>query len=116
MKVEQFIDLMDYPEKLDEAHFPAIEKIITDYPYFQTAHLLYAKALNNVKHINYYSALKRTAVIAGNRAVLYRLINSKQKAVINELLTETPKTEIKTAEPVAENKLLEQKVETNVSP
>jgi hypothetical protein len=76
MKVEQFIDLMNNPSLLEEAHVPAIERIIADYPYFQTAHLLYAKALNNVKHINYHSALKRTAVIAGNRAVLYRLINS----------------------------------------
>ncbi len=76
MKVEQFIDLMNNPSLLEEAHIPAIERIIADYPYFQTAHLLYAKTLNNVKHINYHSALKRTAVIAGNRAVLYRLINA----------------------------------------
>jgi hypothetical protein len=76
MKVEQFIDLMNNPSILDETYIPAIERILTDYPYFQTAHLLYAKTLNNVKHINYHSALKRTAVIAGNRAVLYRLINS----------------------------------------
>ncbi|HEX7412585.1 MAG TPA: hypothetical protein VF411_00975 [Bacteroidia bacterium] len=76
MKVEQFIDLMDNPIQLEEVHISAIEKIITDYPYFQTAHLLYVKTLNNVKHINYHSALKRTSVIAGNRSVLYRLVNS----------------------------------------
>jgi hypothetical protein len=103
MKVEQFIDLMNNPSLLEEAHVPAIEKIIADYPYFQTAHLLYAKALNNVKHINYHSALKRTAVIAGNRAVLYRLINSPVNKPIEKEQTKTvvaPIEEIK-PEPVS---------------
>ncbi|HXU26778.1 MAG TPA: hypothetical protein VN698_06060 [Bacteroidia bacterium] len=75
MKIEQFIDLIDNPDKLAETHISSIEKILSDYPFFQSAHLLYAKALQNSKHINYHNALKRTAVIAGNRAVLYRLIN-----------------------------------------
>ncbi|HTA63786.1 MAG TPA: hypothetical protein VK835_15090 [Bacteroidia bacterium] len=75
MKVEQFIELIDNPSKLTETHISSIEKILSDYPFFQSAHLLYAKALQNSKHINYHNALKRTAVIAGNRAVLYRLIN-----------------------------------------
>jgi len=75
MKVEQFIELIDNPSILAETHIASIEKILKDYPFFQSAHLLYAKALQNSKHINYHNALKRTAVIAGNRAVLYRLIN-----------------------------------------
>jgi hypothetical protein len=75
MKVEQFIELIDNPSTLAETHIASIEKILNDYPFFQSAHLLYAKALQNSKHINYHNALKRTAVIAGNRAVLYRLIN-----------------------------------------
>src|ERR1700758_4647502 len=75
MKVEQFIELIDNPSTLAETHITSIEKILSDYPFFQSAHLLYAKALQNSKHINYHNALKRTAVIAGNRAVLYRLIN-----------------------------------------
>ena len=90
MKLEQFIDLMNNPSLLEEAHIPAIERIIADYPYFQTAHLLYAKTLNNVKHINYNSALKRTAVIAGNRAVLYRLINSPVNQPIGDKVVSAP--------------------------
>ena len=75
MKIEQFIELIDNPNQLAETHISSIEKILGDYPFFQSGHLLYAKALQNSKHINYHNALKRTAVIAGNRAVLYRLIN-----------------------------------------
>ncbi|HXD93801.1 MAG TPA: hypothetical protein VNX01_11345 [Bacteroidia bacterium] len=81
MKVAQFIELIDNPSRLAEAHISSIEKILSDYPFFQSAHLLYAKALQNSKHINYHNALKRTAVIAGNRAVLYRLINQPAQQI-----------------------------------
>jgi len=99
MKVEQFIELIDNPGTLAETHIASIEKILNDYPFFQSAHLLYAKALKNSKHINYHNALKRTAVIAGNRAVLYRLINqpiTQQTApIIIEDKAEIEKEEIK---------------------
>ena len=93
MKIEQFIELIDNPGQLAETHISSIEKILGDYPFFQSGHLLYAKALQNSKHINYYNALKRTAVIAGNRAVLYRLINQdtgkKHQVLGNEEVQET---------------------------
>ncbi len=115
MKVEQFIDLMNNPSLLEEAHVPAIERIIADYPYFQTAHLLYAKTLNNIKHINYSSTLKRTAVIAGNRAVLYRLINSPVNKPANDKVVPEP---IAPIEEVKQEPLLikEKEVEKTVSP
>src|ERR1700752_2373862 len=81
MKIEQFIELIDNPSRLAETHISSIEKILSDYPFFQSAHLLYAKALQNSKHINHHNALKRTAVIAGNRAVLYRLINQPAQQI-----------------------------------
>ena len=93
MKIEQFIELIDNPSQLAETHISSIEKILGDYPFFQSGHLLYAKALQNSKHINYHNALKRTAVIAGNRAVLYRLIN---QAVPQPIIpVEEPKEEVK---------------------
>jgi uncharacterized protein YfkK (UPF0435 family) len=85
MKIEQFIELIDNPTQLAESHISSIEKILGDYPFFQSGHLLYAKALQNSKHINYHNALKRTAVIAGNRAVLYRLINQAAPQPITTL-------------------------------
>jgi len=82
MKVEQFIELVKTPVNAGEEHISSIEKIITDYPYFQTAHLLYAKALHNAGNLNYHMALKRTSVVAGNRALLYRLIQQKPEVKI----------------------------------
>jgi hypothetical protein len=115
MKVEQFIDLMNNPSLLEEVHIPAIERIIADYPYFQTAHLLYAKTLNNVKHINYHSALKRTAVIAGNRAVLYRLINSPVNQPVDNKVVSEPIVSI--LEEVKQEPVIKEKeVEKAISP
>lgn len=83
-----------------EKDLSSIEKIIADYPYFQTAHLLYAKALHNTGHLNYHSALKRTSIVAGDRSLLYRLIQQKteMKLVVpvkeeKEPVKETPKEE-----------------------
>ncbi|MDQ3046297.1 MAG: hypothetical protein M3R27_02030, partial [Bacteroidota bacterium] len=44
------------------------------FPYFQTAHLLYAKSLHNQKSIHYNNQLKITAAYATDRKVLHSLI------------------------------------------
>jgi hypothetical protein len=120
MKVGQLIELIDNPGHLADIHISSIEKILEDYPFFQSAHLLYAKALQNSKHINYHNALKRTAVIAGNRAVLYRLINQQtpkqptrkeepeEKTIIPEAEKKAPveesKVDLKESEIIPEEK------------
>jgi len=81
MKLEQLIELVKSPAQAGEEHISSIEKILNDYPYFQTAHLLYAKALQSSNHINYRNALKKTAVVAGSRTVLYRLIQLPSETV-----------------------------------
>ncbi len=82
MKAAEFIELVKTPVSAGEEHLSSIEKIIADYPYFQTAHLLYAKALHNSGSLNYHTALKRTSIVAGDRALLYRLIQQKSEARI----------------------------------
>ncbi|HWY37080.1 MAG TPA: hypothetical protein VNY73_00880 [Bacteroidia bacterium] len=101
MKLEQFIELVRSPAQTGEQHISSIEKIVSDYPYFQTAHLLYAKALNNSNHINYRNTLKRTAVVAGNRTVLYRLMQLPEDLAKAVAVKEE---EIKTAIPPKEEK------------
>lgn len=75
--MEQFLELVRSPVNAGEEHLASIEKILADYPYFQTAHLLYAKALHNCGNLNYHTVLKRTSVVAGDRSLLYRLILQK---------------------------------------
>ena len=94
MKIEQLIALIRNPSELNEGHILPIEGILRDYPYFQSGHLLYAKALHNSKHINYHQALKKTAVIAGNRAVLYRLINQPHLVAENKTKENVPPVQV----------------------
>jgi hypothetical protein len=128
MKIEQFIELIDNPSGLNEGHILPIERILSDYPYFQSAHMLYAKALHNSKHINYHRALKKTAVIVGNRAILYRLINqpllvAENKPSTSDISTIEPskvepvKEIQKEPEPIVAEKveIIEEKIENPVS-
>ncbi|HXB40887.1 MAG TPA: hypothetical protein VNZ49_10125 [Bacteroidia bacterium] len=104
MKIEEFINLVKTPVSAGEEHISSIEKIIADYPYFQTAHLLYTKALHNSGNLNYHTVLKRTSVVAGDRGLLYRLIQQRP--------------EVKTIQPVKEEKtpaVREEKTISNIS-
>ena len=83
MKTDQFIELLKKPENLNESHLSSLEKLLSDYPCFQSGHLMYTKALKNLEHINYYPVLQKTAVIAGNRMVLYRLLNPQKPNSVN---------------------------------
>jgi hypothetical protein len=96
MNIDQFISLIKNPVKAREEHVVDIERILADYPYFQTAHLLYAKALYNGGNIHYHQALKKTAIASGSRTVLYKLINLKETVKKEEIkIEEKPKEEIK---------------------
>jgi hypothetical protein len=62
-------------EKLSE--IGDIENVVAEFPYFQTARLLHLKKLYDTEDIHFENALKKTAVYAGNRKVLYYLILHK---------------------------------------
>lgn len=111
MKVEQFIQLIEDPFLADEKSISELQQLIGNYPYFQTAHLLYAKALENSNHVNYYQALKKTAVVAGDRKVLYNLITRK-KAVPPAMTVEEP--ELKYNEPVEKTEVEKPEEKTDV--
>jgi tetratricopeptide (TPR) repeat protein len=51
-----------------------LKEIIENYPYFQAAHTLLAKAYLQQDSIHYDKTLKRAAAATGDRAVLYRFL------------------------------------------
>jgi len=93
MKAEQVIELVKSPAAAGEEHISSIEKIIADFPYFQTAHLLYTKTLHNCSNLNYHQSLKRSAVVAGDRGLLYRLLQQKPQVKIIEEAKKTVQEE-----------------------
>ena len=84
MNRSEFISYLKHPEKLSEANINSLNGLVNDFPYFQTAHLLYAKNLYNQNSIYYNSQLKIAAAYSGNRKILYDLIHSKNKPIIVE--------------------------------
>ena len=77
MNKQQFIQFIQSPEKLNSEAVGQLNSLIHDFPYFQTAHLLYLKSLHNQSSIHYNSQLKIAAAYVTDRKVLYNLITDK---------------------------------------
>ncbi|HHJ10334.1 MAG TPA: hypothetical protein ENK25_05515 [Bacteroidetes bacterium] len=82
MRKEDFIFYLDDPGKLDRSSLTDVSELLTDFPYFQTAHLLYLKNLHNLQHIRFHTQLKISSFYVNDRKKLYLLIhNTKCKPV-----------------------------------
>lgn len=86
MTHHDLIGLIDHPERLNEDTFPAVERLVRDYPYFQTARLLYVFNMLAVKDTGFSSELKKAAFYAGDRKVLFYKLTGNQFAFLQEKL------------------------------
>jgi hypothetical protein len=77
MDVQNLYNWMENPSTLGEKESDELMEVIREYPYFQNAYFLRLKALYNTDSHKYNSFLKKTAAIAGNRAVLFDFITEK---------------------------------------
>lgn len=80
MNRTQFISFISAPGKLSSADVVLLSGLVENFPYFQTAHLLYAKSLHNQHSIHYNNQLKITAAYATDRKVLHRLITKQPES------------------------------------
>ena len=76
MKPEQFEYYLENPSMMDEAATAEFAVIIREYPFCQPAQLLYTKGLHNQGHISFNRQLKIASAYAGDRSLLYDLINT----------------------------------------
>ena len=74
MNADQFISYLDDPRTLDKDSSTELAGLIQQYPYFQTAHLLYLKSLHIQKSLHYPNQLKIAASYANDRKKLYQLV------------------------------------------
>ncbi len=122
----QFTEYLRNPVALGDATVPELKSLVETYPWFQTAQLLYAKALSNSNHIEYYSSLKKSSIVAADRQMLYRLITEAkttalspvEKAIIpSQKKEETKEIKLNVSEtkkePETENSLPEIKLTSN---
>jgi len=98
MNRELFYTYLHDASTMDSSSSKELQSIVEQYPYFQTARLLYLKALHENKSVAYQSELKITATYAGNRSVLFQLIKKKslgKNIAVKPQETIVPKTEEK---------------------
>lgn len=83
MNKEQLYRYLEHPELLDDRSIEELDSIIKEYPYFQSARLLYIKNLNNQGSIKYDKALKKTAVWITDRRKLFYLLDDRVLLPVN---------------------------------
>ncbi len=81
MNKDQFISLLRNPVNLNSDSVALLNDVVKEFPYFQTAHLLYTKNLYDQNSMHYSGQLKRAAAYVSDRKVLYQLINNPAKVV-----------------------------------
>ncbi len=98
MESQQFIDFIRKPLLLNKELHVGLENIVRDYPYFQSAHLLFAKTLHKTQALTYPKQLRKTAIVANSRSVLYELIHTIEPVITTNkteepIVVEIPKLE-----------------------
>jgi hypothetical protein len=102
MQQQQFIDIVKQPSKIEQIHLSDLEVLINEYPFFETVHLLYTKGLHKFQSINYSKQLRKTAIVANSRAILYELIHQQEIISTPNAVEEVPivKVDVKVEEVV----------------
>lgn len=121
MTKEKFISYIENPFAISQADREELSDILEQFPYFQTARLLYTKALHNENNYQFNEELKKTAACIGDRRKLYELIQKKDDRYFEaETVVKSPpepETEIQqsdNAEPETTNAFIEQQDEPPV--
>ncbi|GHU69780.1 hypothetical protein FACS189413_09180 [Bacteroidia bacterium] len=133
MRAEELIGHINQPNFENRETLPELSALIEEYPYFQTAHVLFTQYLKAGKDSRFQTELRKTACYAGDRTKLFYLIENEsfpsEKIAqlekedtnfnspfdwINSFLTEkTSKTETPTKKPIEKQpvKSVEQVIE-----
>ncbi len=90
MEYKRFIDLMKEPGNTSPETIPALQELLKEFPYFQSAHLLLACSMKEQQHLRYERQLKLAAAYAPDRKVMYSLLHDRQKTVSSPVAQEIP--------------------------
>ena len=74
MNSVDFVNILESPSDISSSATVELGELVKQFPYFQSAHLLYLKGLHHNKSLDYPKQLKVTAAYASDRKKLYELI------------------------------------------
>lgn len=82
MRSQELITLMNEPNLVKETDVSLLKEMVATYPYASVFHLLLAKGMHNLGDLSLDEKLKRAAIVAPNRGLLYDLIYAKNMQTI----------------------------------
>jgi hypothetical protein len=100
MNITDYTYLINKPDAINERHNLSLEKIIEEFPYFQSARTLRLKHLYNQDSFKYNYALKVAAAFTTDRAVLFDFITSNKFVTVQNGLYEQKIAELHNIEVV----------------
>lgn len=87
MQASEFINYIKNPNSLEKSSVKDLQKLVNDFPYFQSAHLLLSLASKKWDASVYQKNLKKTAIVVTNRPHLFNLI--KQFELSNSIIDDS---------------------------
>lgn len=94
MNKNDFIRYIRQPADIRNINSSEITYLIDKFPYFQSAHLVYAAYLSSKEDILFHDQLKLTAAHVNDRSVLYWLIYNQGETSTTEPITYDEKTAV----------------------
>lgn len=76
MKAEKLIELICHPENSKRDDLLELETLVSRYPYFQSARLLYLKALNSFSATRFRNELKSSSIYITDHKQFYKYLNN----------------------------------------
>ena len=103
----EILKYIDTPDLLIHSDVDQLRKLINDYPFFQTAHVLFLKALKSQNNIDFEQELSKSSGYISDRDLLFKFLNKEFK--FDDKKEEIVEIEKKTIEPSPDKKLLKNK-------
>ena len=111
MNVTEYTYLINRPNAVNHYQVNALELLLENFPYFQSAISLHLKGLYVQDSFKYNQALKKAAAYTSDRSVLFDFITSEnfipiQKKIFEELETKTLSIEVVDSQVVQEKNII----------
>jgi len=114
MNRSDFLTMVGGKESVKKSTLNEIYELVDMFPYFQSAHLLLLKGLNDNEDVRFNKQLRRSALHIANREILYYYLNPRLSRTQENMSDNQPQSEMQEREKQDEDKILlmEDKIET----
>jgi tetratricopeptide (TPR) repeat protein len=114
MNLSTFTYLLNKPDAVNNEQIIALDKILENFPYFQSARSIHLKGLYKQDSFKYNQSLKTTAAYTTDRAILFDLITSDHFGGIQKDLFQKNENQLLDIEVVDSKNISEEKIKKSI--